>query len=86
MPGRIIMMDTMVPSSRRKEKARRLMVELYVEGQHPDRRQGAEPHKHDAYRETRNARRELARHMHRFIFNGVCYNQGHATEKTTQKL
>lgn len=50
MPGRIIMTDTRVPSSSRKEKASRLMVELYVDGQHDDRRQGAEPHKQDAWR------------------------------------
>lgn len=42
------MTDTMVPSSSRKEKASRLMVELYVDGQHDDRRQEAEPHKQDA--------------------------------------
>lgn len=44
------MPDTRVPSSSRKEKASRLMVELYVDGQHDDRRQGAEPHRHDAWR------------------------------------
>jgi len=44
------MMDTIVPSSRKKEKARRVTVELYVEGQHPDKRHGAEPHRQDAYR------------------------------------
>lgn len=44
------MMDTSVPSSNRKEKASRLTVELYVEGQHDDRRQEAEPHKQDAWR------------------------------------
>ncbi len=49
MPGMIMMMDTIVPSSRKKEKARRVTVELYVEGQHPDKRQGAEPHRQDAY-------------------------------------
>lgn len=51
MPGRIMMMDTIVPSSRKKEKARRVTVELYVEGQHPDKRHGAEPQRQDAYRE-----------------------------------
>lgn len=50
MPGRIIMIDTRVPSSSRKEKARRLTVELYADGQHDDRRQEAEPHKQDAWR------------------------------------
>lgn len=50
MPGRIMMTDTIVPSSSRKEKASRLTVELYVDGQHDDRRQGAEPHKQDAWR------------------------------------
>lgn len=44
------MMDTIVPSSRKKEKARRVTVELYVEGQHPDKRHGAEPQRQDAYR------------------------------------
>lgn len=53
MPGRIIITDTRVPSSSRKEKASRLMVELYVEGQHDDRRHGAEPHKQDACEEAR---------------------------------
>ncbi len=43
------MMDTMVPRSRKKEKARRVTVELYLEGQHPDKRHGAEPHRQDAY-------------------------------------
>lgn len=47
------MTDTRVPSSIRKEKASRLMVELYVDGQHADRRQGAEPHKQDACRRDR---------------------------------
>lgn len=50
MPGRIIMMDTSVPSRSRKEKANLLMVELYVEGQHDDSKQEAEPHKQDAWR------------------------------------
>lgn len=50
MPGRIIITDTRVPSSSRKEKASRLMVELYVEGQHDDRRQEAEPHKQEAWK------------------------------------
>lgn len=50
MPGRIIMTDTRVPSSSRKEKASRLMVELFADGQHDDRRQEAEPHKQDAWR------------------------------------
>lgn len=45
-----MMMDTRVPSSRKKEKARRVMVELKAEGQHPDIRHGAEPHRQDAYR------------------------------------
>ena len=53
IPGRIIITDTIVPSSSRKEKASRLMVELYVEGQHDDRRQGADPHKQDACKEAR---------------------------------
>lgn len=44
------MTDTRVPSSSRKEKASRLMVELYADGQHDDRRQEAEPHKQDAWR------------------------------------
>ncbi len=43
------MTDTIVPSSSKKEKARRVTVELYVEGQHPDKRHGAEPHRQDAY-------------------------------------
>lgn len=55
MPGRIMMMDTSVPSSSRKEKASRLMVELYVEGQHDDSRQEAEPHKQDAWRRTKES-------------------------------
>lgn len=50
MPGRIIITDTIVPSSSRKEKASRLTVELYVDGQHDDRRQEAEPHRQDAWR------------------------------------
>lgn len=49
MPGRIIMTDTRVPSRSRKEKASRLTVELYADGQHDDRRQEAEPHKQDAW-------------------------------------
>lgn len=49
MPGRIMMTETMVPSSSRKEKASRLTVELYADGQHDDRRQEAEPHKQDAW-------------------------------------
>lgn len=44
------MIDTRVPSSSRKEKARRLTVELFADGQHDDRRQEAEPHKQDAWR------------------------------------
>lgn len=52
MPGRIIMTETRVPSSSRKEKAKRLTVELYVEGQHDDKRHEAEPHKHDAWRKS----------------------------------
>lgn len=43
------MTDTIVPSSSRKEKPSRLIVELYVDGQHDDKRQGAEPHKQDAW-------------------------------------
>lgn len=43
------MTDTRVPSSSRKEKASRLTVELYADGQHDDRRQEAEPHKQDAW-------------------------------------
>lgn len=43
-----MMMDTIVPNSRKKEKARRVTVELYEEGQHPDKRHGAEPHRQDA--------------------------------------
>lgn len=48
MPGRIMMMETNVPSSSRKEKASRLTVELYADGQQDDRRQEAEPHKQEA--------------------------------------
>lgn len=44
------MTDTIVPRSKRKEKASLLTVELYADGQHDDRRQEAEPHKQDAYR------------------------------------
>lgn len=44
------MTETRVPSSSRKEKARRLTVELYADGQHDERRQEAEPHKQDAWR------------------------------------
>lgn len=43
------MMETSVPSSSRKEKASRLIVELKVEGQHDDSRQEAEPHRQDAW-------------------------------------
>lgn len=43
------MTDTRVPSSSRKEKASRLTVELYADGQHDDKRQEAEPHKQDAW-------------------------------------
>lgn len=50
MPGRIMMIETIVPSSSRKEKASRLTVELYADGQQDDRRQEAEPHRQEAWR------------------------------------
>lgn len=50
MPGRIIIIDTRVPSKRKKEKISRVTVELLDDGQHPQRIHGAEPHKHDAWR------------------------------------
>lgn len=49
IPGRIMMTDTSVPSSSRKEKASRLTVELYADGQQDERRQEAEPHKQEAW-------------------------------------
>lgn len=48
MPGSIIIIDTTVPSNRKKEKISRVTVELLDDGQHPQRRHGAEPHKHEA--------------------------------------
>jgi len=53
IPGRTMMTDTKAPSSSRNEKASREMVELYEEGQHEESRQGAEPHRHDAWRGER---------------------------------
>ncbi len=57
------------------------MVELYVDGQHDDRRQGAEPHKQDTWRRGR----ELAGPSYGFLFyksqgqgSGVWDNQGNA--------
>lgn len=44
------MTDTMVPSSRKNEKTRRVMVELLEEGQQPHSRHGAEPQRQEAYR------------------------------------
>lgn len=49
IPGRIMMTDTMVPSSKKKEKTSLVTVELLEEGQHPHRRHGAEPHRQEAY-------------------------------------
>lgn len=47
-PGMIIIIDTKVPKKRNKVKLRRVMVEFFVDGQQPHRRQGAEPQRHDA--------------------------------------
>lgn len=44
-----MMTDTIVPSSKKKEKTKRVMVELLEEGQQPHSRHGAEPHKQEAY-------------------------------------
>ncbi len=44
-----MMTDTKVPSSKKKEKTSRVMVELLEEGQQPQRRHGAEPHRQEAY-------------------------------------
>jgi len=68
MPGRIMMMDTNVPSSSRKEKASRLMVELYVEGQHDDKRQEAEPHRQDAWRRNDGGITRIFKQFHVFSF------------------
>lgn len=54
IPGRIMMTDTMVPSSRKKENTSRVTVELLEEGQHPHRRHGAEPHRQEAYGRFKN--------------------------------
>lgn len=43
-----MMTDTMVPSSKKKEKTSLVIVELLEEGQQPHRRHGAEPHRQDA--------------------------------------
>lgn len=43
--------DTMVPSNRKKENTSRVMVELLEEGQQPQRRHGAEPHRQEACNE-----------------------------------
>lgn len=48
MPGKIMITDTSVPRRRKKEKISRVTVELLEEGQQPQRRHGAEPHKHEA--------------------------------------
>lgn len=42
------MTDTMVPSNRKKENTSRVTVELLEEGQQPQRRHGAEPHRQEA--------------------------------------
>lgn len=42
------MTDTMVPSNRKKENTSRVMVELLEEGQQPQSRHGAEPHRQEA--------------------------------------
>ena len=57
MPGSIMMMDTTVPRSRKKEKTSRVMVELLEEGQQPHSRHGAEPHRHEAYSQSPQADR-----------------------------
>lgn len=54
IPGRIIMTDTIVPRSRKKEKTSRVTVELLEDGQQPHTRHGAEPHRHDAWGEMEN--------------------------------
>lgn len=43
-----MMTDTMVPISKKKEKTSRVMVELLEDGQQPQRRHGAEPHRQEA--------------------------------------
>lgn len=48
------MTDTMVPSNRKKENTSRVMVELLEEGQQPQRRHGAEPHRQEACKEERS--------------------------------
>lgn len=50
------MTETIVPNSSRKEKASRLTVELYADGQHDDRRQEAEPHRQEAWRGRQRGR------------------------------
>lgn len=49
IPGRIMMTDTKVPNSRKKENTSRVTVELLEEGQQPHRRHGAEPQRQEAY-------------------------------------
>lgn len=44
-----MMTDTIVPSSKKKEKTSRVTVELLEDGQQPHRRHGAEPHRQEAY-------------------------------------
>lgn len=48
IPGRIIIADTKVPSSKKKLKTSRVTVELLEEGQQLHSRHGAEPHKQEA--------------------------------------
>lgn len=47
----IIIQATKVPRRRKTEKVRRVIVEFFVDGQHPQRRHGAVPHRHEAYGE-----------------------------------
>lgn len=58
IPGRIMITHTKVPISKKKEKTKRVMVELFEEGQQPHKRHGAEPHRHEACRGWRGRRRE----------------------------
>lgn len=47
-----MMMETSVPRKRKKVKSRREMVEFLAEGQQPQSRHGAEPHRQDTCNES----------------------------------